>query len=173
MPRPKRGVGAVRGRSEDVHTESMRDQIVDGEGPGLDLEMDENDRPVRPPKPGPIQNQTNTAGKQPKRKKRNNQIEIDYFRALDEILARSFSRQEAAHNIVVAFTEMMESRGISTGFEDERFERAAGNMAVVGMMREMAWAFGLGPELADRIAEHTVDKLFSPGQARGPEVKKK
>lgn len=164
MPRPKRGVGAVRGRSEDIHTESMRDQIVDGEGPGLDLELDNQERPVRP-EPEPTTGKTG-------RKKRNHQIGIDYFRSLDDILARSFTRQEAAHNIVVAFTEMMESRGIDSGFEDERFERAAGNMAVVGMMREMAWAFGLGPELADRIAEHTVDKLFAPGNARKTEVKK-
>lgn len=165
MPRPKRGVGAVRGRSEDLHAESMRDQIVDGEGPGLDLEPDEYNRPVQPqPEPEPEK----IGGK----KRRNHQIGIDYFRSLDEILARSFTRQEAAHNIVVAFTAMMESRGIDTGFEDERFERAAGNMAVVGMMREMAWAFGLGTDLADRIAEHTVDRLFAPGNAKGPEVKK-
>lgn len=161
MPKPKRGVGAVRGHSEDL-TPSMRDQIVEGEGPGLDLELDDHGR-ARQPEP---------KADKPKRKKRNHQMEIDYFRALDEILARSFSRQEAAHNIVVAFTEMMEARGINTGFEDERFERAAGNMAVVGMMREMAWAFGLGPELADRIAQHTVDRLFSPGNVSGPEVKK-
>jgi hypothetical protein len=148
----------------------MRDQIVDGEGPGLDLELDEYARPVRPepklePEPEP---KPEKGGK----KRRNHQIDINYFRSLDEILARSFTRQEAAHNIVVAFTTMMESRGHDAGFEDERFERAAGNMAVVGMMREMAWAFGLGPELADRIAEHTVDRLFSPGHAKGPEVKK-
>jgi hypothetical protein len=121
---------------------------------------------VRPPEPEP---ELEKGGK----KRRNHQIGINYFRSLDEILARSFTRQEAAHNITVAFGEMMESRGIDTGFEDERFERAAGNMAVVGMMREMAWAFGLGPELADRIAEHTVDRLFSPGKVQGPEVKKK
>ena len=170
MPRSKRGVGAVRGRSED-HPDSlsMRDQIVDGEGPGLDLNMepDEHSRPVRKPRP----EQEPDTGKDGK-KRRNHQIDINYFRSLDEILNRSFTRQEAAHNIVIAFTNMMEARGIDTGFEDEKFERAAGNMAIVGMMREMAWAFGLGPELADRIAEHTVDKLFSPGHAKGPEVKR-
>ena len=167
MPRPKRGVGAVRVRSEErPDPQSMRDQIVDGEGPGLDLEPDEYARPVSP-KPEP------KTKKRDGKKRRNHQIDINYFRSLDEILARSFTRQEAAHNIVVAFTEMMESRGIDTGFEDERFERAAGNMAVVGMMREMAWAFGLGTDLADRIAEHTVDRLFSPGHAKKPEVKKK
>lgn len=172
MPRPKRGVGAVVGRSEDLNAESMRDQIVDGEGPGLDLEVDEYSRPMRtrsyPTEPEP-ESPTGKDGK----KKRNHQIGINYFRSLDEILNRSFVRQEAAHNIVIAFTNMMEARGIDTGFEDEKFERAAGNMAIVGMMREMAWAFGLGPDLADRIAEHTVDRLFSPGQTRGPEVKKK
>jgi hypothetical protein len=144
----------------------MRDQIVDEEGPGLDLEMDEMDRPTR----------TQSTNTKPKtkdgKKRRNHQIDINYFRSLDEIMARSFTRQEAAHNIVVAFTNMMEARGIDTGFEDERFERAAGNMAVVGMMREMAWAFGLGSDLADRIAEHTVDRLFSPGHAKAPEIKK-
>jgi hypothetical protein len=146
----------------------MRDQIVDGEGPGLDLNLDEHSRPIRTASPEP-EPETGKDGK----KRRNHQIGINYFRSLDEILARSFTRQEAAHNIVIAFTEMMEARGSEAGFEDERFERAAGNMAVVGMMREMAWAFGLGPELADRIAEHTVDKLFAPGYARGAEVKKK
>lgn len=167
MSRSKRGVGAVRGRSED-HPDSlsMRDRIVDEEGPGLDLEPDKYNRPVRTPKPEPEPE----AGKDGK-KRRNHQIGINYFRSLDEILNRSFVRQEAAHNITVAFTNMMEARGIDTGFEDEKFERAASNMAIVGMMREMAWAFGLGSELAERIAEHTVDKLFSPGHTRGPEVK--
>jgi hypothetical protein len=146
----------------------MRDQIVDGEGPGLDLEPDKYNRPVHTPSPEP-EPETGKGGK----KRRNHQIGINYFRSLDEILARSFTRQEAAHNIVIAFTSMMEARGIDTGFEDEKFERAAGNMAIVGMMREMAWAFGLGSELADRIAEHTVDRLFSPGHVKGPEVKRK
>ena len=164
--RKSRGVGAVVGRSDD-HTESMRDRIVDGEGPGLDLELDSAEHAQKAasevnPKP------VGRSGK----KRRNHQIDIDYFRSLDEILARSYVKQEAAHNIVEAFTRMMESRGIEAPFEDERFERAAGSMAVVGMMREMAWAFGLGPELADRIAEHTVDRLFSPGHVKGPEVKK-
>jgi hypothetical protein len=146
----------------------MRDQIVDEEGPGLDLEVDEYSRPIRTSMPEPEPERPGKDGK----KKRNHQIGINYFRSLDEILNRSFVRQEAAHNIVIAFTTMMEARGIDTGFEDEKFERAAGNMAIVGMMREMAWAFGLGPELADRIAEHTVDRLFSPGYTKGPEVKK-
>ncbi len=169
MPKLKRGVGAVRGRSEE-HPDSlsMRDHIVDGEGPGLDLEPDKYNRPVHTPAPEPEPER----GKDGK-KRRNHQIGINYFRSLDEILARSFTRQEAAHNIVIAFTSMMEARGIDTGFEDEKFERAAGNMAIVGMMREMAWAFGLGTDLADRIAEHTVDRLFSPGHVRGPEVKRK
>jgi hypothetical protein len=147
----------------------MRDQIVDGEGPGLELDLDPEGRARRvEPRSKSRSKPRSSKGK----KLRNHEIDIDYFRMLDDIMARSYVKQEAAHNIVEAFTRMMESRGIEAPFEDERFERAAGNMAVVGMMREMAWAFGLGPELADRIAEHTVDKLFSPGQARGPEVKK-
>lgn len=173
MSSSKRGVGAVRGRSEDLNAESLRDQIVDGEGPGLDLEKDAYSRPMRSSRAQPEpESPTGKNGKNGK-KRRNHQIGINYFRSLDEILSRSFTRQEAAHNIVVAFTTMMEARGIDTGFEDEKFERAAGNMAIVGMMREMAWAFGLGSDLAERIAEHTVDRLFSPGHARGPEVKKK
>lgn len=171
MPRPKRGVGAVRGRSEE-HSDSlsMRDQIVDGEGPGLDLKLDKEGR-ARVQKPAEARPSKVTSSKG--KKLRNHQIDIDYFRSLDEIMARSYVKQEAAHNIVEAFTRMMESRGIEAPFEDEKFEQAAGNMAVVGMMREMAWAFGLGSDLADRIAEHTVDRLFSPGQVRGPEVRKK
>lgn len=165
--RKGRGVGAVVGRSDDHgNSESMRDQIVDGEGPGLDLELDPEGR-ARKPATRRLPKST-TKGK----KLRNHEIDIDYFRMLDDILARSYVKQEAAHNIVEAFTRMMESRGIDAPFEDERFERAAGNMAVVGMMREMAWAFGLGTDLADRIAEHTVDRLFSPGHVKGPEVKK-
>ncbi len=128
MPRTKRSVGAVLGRSKDLSDSiSMRDQIVDGEGPGLDLEPEKYNRPEPEPEKG-------KDGK----KRRNHQIGINYFRSLDEILARSFTRQEAAHNIVIAFTTMMEARGIDTGFEDDRFERAAGNMAVVGMMRHAA-----------------------------------
>lgn len=152
-----RGVGAVVTRSTD-RTESMRDEIVDGEGPGLDLSMDEPAPPIKSPK-----KRNRKAGGFP---------EPNYFKELDEILAESYTKQEAAHNIVEAFTTMMEARGINTGFEDERFERAASNMAVVSMMRQMAWLFGLGPELSDRIAEHTVDRLFSPGKATAPEVKK-
>jgi hypothetical protein len=169
MARKPRGVGAVVGRSTDTQAESMRDQIVDGEGPGLDLTLDSADRAR---KASSTVKSTKPTRSKTGKKLRNHEIDIDYFRALDEILARSYVKQEAAHNIVEAFTRMMESRGIEAPFEDERFERAAGNMAVVGMMREMAWAFGLGPDLADRIAEHTVDKLFSPGQAKGPEVRK-
>jgi hypothetical protein len=146
----------------------MRDQIVDGEGPGIELDLDPEGRARRRVEPLPPKPTHNSKGQ----KLRNHQIDVDYFRSLDEILARSYVKQEAAHNIVEAFTRMMESRGIEAPFEDERFERAAGNMAVVGMMREMAWAFGLGPDLADRIAEHTVDKLFSPGQATKPVAKK-
>ena len=145
----------------------MRDQIVDGQGPGLDLELDPEGRATRKLSP-------ETEKEQPEgKKKRNNKLgPINYFKALDDILADSYTKQEAAVNISIAFSDMMESRGIATGFENEKFERAASNMAVVSMMREMAWLFGLGPELADRIAEHTVDKLFAPGHARKPEVKK-
>lgn len=166
----KTSVGAVVGRSSD-RSESKRDEIIDRiekeekENPGLDLNLDD-ERPEEDLDEQPVR---------PKPKKRNHKhagYEPDYFRELDEIMAQSYVQQEAAHNIVESFTAMLEARGIGAGFEDARFERAASNMAVIAMLRQMAWLFGLGPELSDRIAEHTVDRLFSPGHVTAPGVKK-
>jgi len=165
MSRRGRGIGSVMGKSDDRM--SMRDRILEEsedeetveqdlseEGPSLDLSFEEEE-PAKP-----------------MRRKRNHKIPIDYFAAMDDILADSYTKQEAAYNIIEAFTRMMESRGITGTFEAEKFEKAAGNLAVVSMIREMAWLFGLGPELSERIAEHTADRLFSPGHVTTPKVNK-
>ena len=168
-----RGIGAVVTRSGE-RVESMRDKIIGEEeleaetqteqGPDLDLEHDSYPSEKEP--------KTETDAEGPKRKRRNHKIPIDYFRALDDIMADSFRKQEAAYNILEAFTLMLDSRGVHATFEEERFERAAANIAMVAMMREMSWLFGLGPDLSDRIAEHTVDRLFAAGNAQKPKVSK-
>ncbi len=181
----RRSVGAVVGRSGD-RSLSMRDAVIEADaardeatpdelGPGLDLEpeayrseetepdFDLEDEPEVEAEPEP----------QVKlKRKRNHLIPIDYFSALDDILARSYTKQEAAFRMSQAFNRMMESRGIEAEFDSSMFEKAATNMAIVAQIREMAWLFGLGPDFADRIAEHTIDRLFSPGYTQAPKVRK-
>jgi hypothetical protein len=176
MSRERRGIGSVMGKSEDRN--SMRDRIVEEEAeasaareaeeneqdgmPALDLSYDDAYPDTEAAEEGP---------KPKKKKKRNHRLPIDYFKAMDHILADSYTKQEAAFNILESFTRMMESRGIAGTFESEKFEKAAGNLAQVAMIREMAWLFGLGPDLSERVAEHVADRLFSPGHVTTPKVK--
>lgn len=168
MSRRRSGIGSVMGKSEDrlsmrdrilgeTEDEETTEQVPEVTGPALDLSFEEEEE--------------ETTSTKPKKRKRNHKIPIDYFSAMDDILADSYTKQEAAFNILEAFTRMMEARGISGTFEAEKFEKAAGNLAIVSMIREMAWLFGLGPELSERIAEHTADRLFSPGHVTTPKIK--
>ena len=168
MSRTGRGIGSVMGKSEDRL--SMRDRILEADEQ-RDLEQEKDDLPELDLSYGDEETVPEKDTK-PKKRKRNHKIPVDYFTAMDDILADSYTKQEAAFNILESFTHMMEARGISSTFESEKFERAAGNLAIVAMMREMAWLFGLGPELSERVAEHTVDRLFSPGHVTKTKVSK-
>ena len=163
-----RGIGSVRGKSEDRL--SMRDRILEADEQ-RNIEQEKDDLPELDLSYGDVDPLPEKDTK-PKKRKRNHKIPVDYFSAMDDILADSYTKQEAAFNILEAFTHMMEARGITGTFESERFEKVAGNLAIVSMIREMAWLFGLGPELSERIAEHTADRLFSPGHITTPKVNK-
>jgi hypothetical protein len=177
MSRERRGIGSVMGKSEDRN--SMRDRIVEEEAAAREAEENENEQDGMPdldlsygdafPE---TEEEEDTKPKKTKKRKRNHRLPIDYFKAMDDILADSYTKQEAAFNILESFTRMMESRGIASTFESEKFEKAAGNLAQVAMIREMAWLFGLGPDLSERIAEHTADRLFSPGHVTTPKISK-
>lgn len=151
------------GRSrEDV--ESLRDQIIGDARSALDeLEAGtEEEDFVRPelkerPPAGPLPS-VNEDGK----KLRNHKIFINYFHALDDIIADSYEKQKASFEITRAVGQMFEARGQNVPFDATRFERAAGNMAMVQMIREMAWLFGIDPEHTDLIVSHTIDRLFGP-----------
>ena len=134
MSRRGRAIGSVRVKSED-RMPSMRDRILEEsaardeetseqvpteEGPALDLSFEEEPVPSKS-----------------KKKKRNNRIPIDYFSAMDDILADSYTKQEAAFNILEAFTRLMEARGISGPSESDRFENAPGKLAYVSLISEM------------------------------------
>lgn len=169
MSRRERGIGSVVGKSEDRL--SMRDRILEAEQYKEEHEQVSEEAPSLDLSYG-VEEPVPTETKKSKKRKRNHKIPIDYFRALDDILADSYTKQEAAFNILESFTRMMESRGFESTFESEKFEKAAGNLAIVSMIREMAWLFGLGHDLSERIAEHTADRLFSPGHVTKPKVTK-
>jgi hypothetical protein len=150
----------------------MRDTVIAAQEKAETLAKS-GPEPDKPEKPGPVENDTHVSGKQPKRRrKRNHRIPTDYFRHLDAIIADSYTKQKAAFEVAQSFEKMMEAQGIQAVFEDDLFERAAKNMAAVSMIREMAWLFGLGPEHADRIAGHVIDRYFAPAQAQKPKVEK-
>ena len=157
------GVGAVVGRSrEDM--ESLRDQILGDARDAIDeLAAETTDENfVRPelkerPLSGPLPS-VNEEGK----KLRNHKIFINYFHAMDDIIADSYEKQKAAYEITRAVGQLFESRGQNVPFDDTRFERAASNLSMVQMIREMAWLFGIDSEHVDLIVSHTIDRLFGP-----------
>lgn len=156
------------GRSrEDL--ESLRDQILGDAREAIDeLAAETTDKDfVRPelkerPPSGPLPG-VNADGK----KLRNHKIFINYFHALDDIIADSYEKQKAAFEIARAVGQLFESRGQNVPFDSTRFERAAGNMAMIQMIREMAWLFGIDPEHTDLIVSHTIDKLFGSPMTKG------
>jgi len=98
--------------------------------------------------------------KEQKKKKRNHKININYFKALDDVISDSYEKQKAAYEITRAVSQLFETRGHNIPFDETRFERAAQNIATCQMMREMSWLFGMSPEHTDRIVDHTIDRLF-------------
>lgn len=164
---PKRSVGVIRGRSDKTDDLSLRDRIVDGEGSheivdgeGIP-EFPENDpeTQIEPREPiiVPVKPKRKPTSR---RKKRNDRRKINYFGALDDIIADIYEKQAGAYTIVKAITQMFESRGEEIPFEEERFNKICGNLAEVQAAREIAWLYGLGPEHADKVADLLIERFF-------------
>ncbi len=146
---PKRSVGVVKGRSEDTSL-SLRNQIVDREEAEVQIES-EVKTPEKPPKLP-----------EKRRKKKNQRVNINYFGALDDILADVYEKQAGAYKIMKAITQLFESRGQDVPFEEDQFERICGNLAQVQAAREIAYLYGLGPVHADKVAEYMLERYFQP-----------
>jgi len=146
---PKRSVGVVKGRSADT-SPSLRDQIVDREEVEVQIESEIKtpEKPPKLPKKG--------------RKKKNQRENINYFGALDDILADVYEKQAGAYKIMKAVTQLMESRGHDVPFEEDQFERICGNLALIQAGREIAYLYGLGPVHADKVAEYMLERYFRP-----------
>jgi len=146
---PRRSVGVVKGRSEDT-SPSLRDQIVDRE----EAEVQTESEIKTPEKP--------TKLPEKRRKKKNQRVNINYFGALDDILADVYEKQAGAYKIMKAVTQLFESRGEEIPFEEAQFERICGNLALVQASREIAHLYGLGPVHADKVAEYMLERYFQP-----------
>jgi hypothetical protein len=146
-------VGVFRGRSERGDPDSLKEEIVDGEKPvTLPLEDPEQDAPELPKK---------KAKALPKGvKRRNDRREINYFGALDDIIAEVYEKQAASYRVVKAVTQLFESRGAEIPFDETGFVRIAGKIAYLNAVREIAWLFGIGPEHAERIVELETQRML-------------
>jgi len=175
---PRRFLGTVHGKSTDV--KSLRDKIINEAKDKLDrLEEEEEEEEVsrqndqsdgnsREGLPVMAESVYTEEGKV----KRNHKIYINYFRCLDDIISDSYEKQKASYEIVRAVTQLFESRGQDVPFDEVRFERAAKNLAMCQMMREMSWLFGLSPAHTDRIVDHTIDRLFGNPKVSLPPTSK-
>ncbi len=144
------GVWRGRSRANDL---SLRDQIVEREDdPETQIETKPSETPV-PKKPAKDKPKTG-------KKRRNNRRPINYFGALDDIIADIYEKNRSAYTVVTAVTQMMEQRGYPTPFEDDRFLRSCRYLAEIEATKEIAWLFGLGPEHADHVAELMTEKFF-------------
>ena len=156
----RRGVGVVKGRSAEP--DSMRDEIIEAEERQA-AALEEAARALLGSEPEPAPDPPKKPVKtKSARKRRNHRLPIDYVEPLDQIVADSYVKQRAAYEVMTSFESRLHQRGIDATVDQVRFELVASNMIIVEMMREMAWLFGLGTEHADRIARHTIDKLFGP-----------
>lgn len=160
----KRSVGVMRGRSDKTNDLSLRDQIVDGDGNHEIVDGDgvpENDPETqiepREPITVPVRPNKQSASR---KKKRNDRRKINYFGALDDVIADIYEKQAGAYRIVKAVTQMFEARGQDVPFEEERFIKICGNLAEVEAAREIAWLYGLGPEHADKVADLMIERFF-------------
>jgi hypothetical protein len=140
----------------------MRDEIIEAEAAALEEQARALLEPEPEPEQEPAPEEPAPSRPKTKRRRRNHRLPVDYVAPLDQILADSYVKQKSAHEVITSFENRLQQRGIDATTDKVRFELAASNMAIVEMMREMAWLFGLGPEHADRIAGHTIDKLFGP-----------
>lgn len=166
MPKPP--VGHVQGRStgtgrpDDI---SLRDYIVDGEG-AEESDPEKSEPPEKPTetrKPSPprgLEAVLRDFGRKPGYRKTDERQNINYFGALDDIIADLYEKQGAAYQIVQAVLQQFEQSGNEVPFDEERFKKICGNLAVVHAAKEIAWLYGLGPVHADQVASLMIDKLF-------------
>ena len=159
----KTPVGHVQGRSVKIDDLSLRDQIVDGEGEPLDpetqIEPQEPRKPSRPP--GVMEKLLRDFDKRPE-KKLDGRKPINYFGALDDIIADLYEKQGAAYSVVKAILQIFEQRGQDVPFEEEKFNKICANLAVVQASKEIAWLYGLGPDHADKVCDLMIDRFFGP-----------
>lgn len=157
---PKRGVGVFRGRSDKTDDLSLRDRIVDGDGSHEIVDGDrvpENETRLFQRL---VNFQPNEPITVPVKPKINDRRKINYFGALDDVIADIYEKQAGAYRIVKAVTQMFESRGQDVPFEEERFNKICGNLALVQATREIAWLYGLGPVHADKVADLMIEGFF-------------
>ncbi len=158
-------VGHVQGKSAKIDDLSLRDQIVDGEGGSLDPETQTEPQEPREPKkpsrpPGEMEKLLRNFQTKPDQGELDRREPINYFGALDDIIADLYEKQGAAYLVVKAILQQFEQNGQDVPFEEERFNRICGNLSIVQASKEIAWLYGLGPEHADRVADLMIDKLF-------------
>ena len=159
----KQTVGVVKGRSDKIDDISLRDQIVDGEGIPLEDSKTPIETPEKPQKPpGEMEKLLRDFGTRPGEKKLDRRVPINYFGALDDIIADIYEKQAGAYKIVKAVTQLFESRGQEVPFEEERFNIICGKLAMIQSVREIAQLYGLGLEHSDRVAELMIEKMFGP-----------
>ena len=141
--------------------ESMKDKVLNEDG---------NPRNSDEPKESNIK-------KQQLATKQNTEIDgmiaVDYAEGLDRILSSIYEKESGAYAIITAMTQLFEARGISVPFEATRFSRTVEGLAEVQAAREIAWLFGLGPEHADSVASHMIDRIFGSPNSKVKEVKSK
>ena len=158
----KQPVGHVQGRSNRTDDISLRDYIVDGEG-AVDPETETQEtKPSRPPgeMEAALRDFSTKPPDQPDQNNLDERKPINYFGALDDIIADLYEKQGAAFSIVKAILQQFEQRGQDVPFEEERFKRVCFSLSMIQASKEIAWQYGLGPEHADRVADHMIDKLF-------------
>jgi hypothetical protein len=160
----KTPVGHVQGRSLRPEDDSLRDQIVDGEGKPLETEtVEPSPEPKEPGKPpGDMERLLRDFGTKPGYRKLDERQNINYFGALDDIIADLYEKQGAAYRIVNAILQQFEQRGQDVPFDEDRFKKICGNLSMVQASKEIAYLYGLGPEHADKVADLMIDRFFGP-----------
>jgi hypothetical protein len=159
----KAPVGHVQGRSGRADDISLRDYIVDGEGgeESPDAETQIEPQPQKPP--GEMKKRLTNFGKfNTPSEKVDEKESINYFSALDDIIADLYEKQGAAYSVVKAVLQIFEQRGQDVPFEEERFNQICQKLSMVQASKEIAWLYGLGPDHADKVADLMIDKFFGP-----------
>ena len=162
----KQPVGHVQGRSPRTEEGSLRDQIVDGEGQPLDpetqIEPSQEPEPKKPEPPRGLEAILKDFGAKPDEPGLDEKQKVNYFGALDDIIAGLYEKQGAAYRIVNAVLQQFEQNGQDVPFDEARFKKVCGNLSMVQASKEIAWLYGLGPEHADKVADLMIDRFFGP-----------